>query len=127
MMVLATMHGMYSPEVLDHFERPRNAGQIENADAKVRLENPACGDVVELSAAVQSGQIVEIRFRAKGCVCAMACASAITEMVSGKSIEQAGRVSREELVKKVGGLPDASAHAGYLAVDALRELLRKIS
>jgi NifU-like protein involved in Fe-S cluster formation len=117
---------MYSPEVLDHFERPRNAGQVENSDATVRLENPACGDVVELSAAVRSRRIIEIRFRAKGCVCAMACASAITEMVSGKSMEQAGRISREELVKKVGGLPDASEHAGYLALDALREFLRRL-
>ena len=117
---------MYSPEVLDHFQRPRNAGQVGNADASVRLENPACGDILELSAAVRSGQIVEIRFRAKGCVCAMACASAITEMVSGKSIEQACQVSRSDLVKKVGGLPEASDHASYLAIDALRELLQKV-
>jgi nitrogen fixation NifU-like protein len=126
MITLATMHNMYSPEVLDHFERPRNTGQVENADASVRVENPACGDVLELSVAVRSGHILEIRFRAKGCVCAMACASAITEMVSGESTEQARRVSRLDLVKKVGGLPEASEHASYLAVDALRELLEKI-
>ena len=120
------MHNMYSPQVLDHFERPRNVGRVESADACVRLENPGCGDILELSMAVHSGQILEIRFRAKGCVCAMACASAITEMVSGRSIEQARQVSRPELVKKLGGLPEASEHASYLAMDALRELLQKI-
>jgi nitrogen fixation protein NifU and related proteins len=124
---LTTIPYMYSPEVLDHFERPRNAGQVRDADARVRLENPACGDVVELSAAVGGGKIVEIRFLAKGCVCAVACASALTEMVSGKSVEEAAQVSREELVRKVGGLPAASEHAGHLAIDALRELVRKLT
>jgi nitrogen fixation protein NifU and related proteins len=118
---------MYSPEVLDYFERPRNAGEVQHADSRVRLENPACGDVVELSAAVREGIIVEIRFLAKGCVCALACASALTEMVSGKSVSEAAQVSREELVRRVGGLPLASVHAGHLAMDALRELLCKLA
>lgn len=118
---------MYSPEVLDHFERPRNAGQVLEPNASVRRENPACGDVVELSAKVRAGEIAEIRFLAKGCVCAIACASALTEMVRGKSVEEAARVSREELVKKLRGLPAGSEHAGYLAMDALRELLRRLS
>ena len=117
---------MYSPQVLDHFAKPRNVGQVENGDASVRLENPACGDILELSASLRSGQIVDIRFRAKGCVCAMACGSAITEMVSGKSIEQACRISRLDLVREIGGLPEASEHASYLAMDALRELLHKV-
>jgi NifU-like protein involved in Fe-S cluster formation len=68
--------------------------------------------------------IAEIRFRAKGCVPAMACGSAITELIKGKTVEEARKVSREELVRKVGGLPQASAHASHLAMDTLAALLR---
>ncbi len=117
---------MYSTEILDHFERPRNAGQVQKPDAHVRLENPACGDVVELTAKVETGEIADIRFLAKGCVCAIACASMLTEMVRGNSVKGAARVSREELVNRLGGLPAASEHAAHLAMDALRELLRKL-
>jgi nitrogen fixation protein NifU and related proteins len=116
---------MYSPQVLDHFQNPRNPGAVPNADARVEIENPACGDVLELSARIESGRIEEIRFRAKGCVAAMACASALTEIVTGISVTDALQVQREEVLKKLGGLPEASAHAAYLAVDALRELLTK--
>jgi nitrogen fixation NifU-like protein len=121
---LITIEEMYSAQVLDHFQNPRNAGEIKNADARVEIENPACGDVLELSARIGSGRIVEIRFRAKGCVAAMACASALTEMVAGKTVREARELRRQDLVEKVGGLPEASAHAGYLALDALQSLLK---
>ena len=117
---------MYSAEVLDHFQNPRNAGEIQNPDARVQIENPACGDVLELSAKIEGGRIVAIRFRAKGCVSAMACASALTEMVNGRTLEEARGLRREMVVEKVGGLPEASSHAAYLAIDALRELLRNL-
>ena len=70
--------------------------------------------------------IAEIRFRAKGCVPAIACGSAITELVRGKNLDEARQVSREDLVRKVGGLPPASAHASHLALDTLAALLRKV-
>ena len=117
---------MYSAELLDHFENPRNGGVVENANVAVRLENPACGDILELSARVEAGQIVEIRFRVKGCVPAMACGSAITELVKGKSVEAAKGISRKELLGAVGGVPEASSHASYLAIDAMRALLEKL-
>jgi nitrogen fixation protein NifU and related proteins len=116
---------MYSPQVLDHFQNPRNPGVVPDADARVEIENPACGDVLELTARVANGRVEEIRFRAKGCVAAMACASALTEIVSGVRVSDARQVQREEVLKKVGGLPEASGHAAYLAIDALRELLKK--
>jgi NifU-like protein involved in Fe-S cluster formation len=124
-----TIAFVYSAELLDHFQNPRNAGEVEAPDATARLENPACGDILELSVRFEETKrkgkrIVDIRFRAKGCVPAMACGSALTELIQGKSIEQARQVSREELVQKVGGLPQASAHAGHLAVDTLAALLR---
>jgi len=120
------MNGMYSAQVLDHFENPRNAGELPNADVRVRVENPACGDVLELTVTMESGKIAAIRFRAKGCVSAMACGSALTEIVSGMSVEEARRLRREVLVDRVGGLPEASQHAGYLAIDALRTLLKDL-
>jgi nitrogen fixation protein NifU and related proteins len=117
---------MYSPELLDHFQNPRNVGDVEAPDVSAQMQNPACGDVLKLTAKLAGRQIADIRFRAKGCVPAMACGSAITELVKGKTVEEARQVSREELVRKVGSLPQASAHASHLAVDTLTELLRKL-
>ncbi|MFP5205010.1 MAG: iron-sulfur cluster assembly scaffold protein [Acidobacteriota bacterium] len=117
---------MYSPQILDHFEHPRNAGSLASPDAAARIENPACGDVLQLAIRVAGGRIEEIAFRAKGCVASMACASAVTELARGKSVEQARRVSREELLAVVGGLPPASIHATHLAIDALRAALDQL-
>lgn len=96
-----------------------------------QLENPVCGDVLELSLTLkknklEASRIADIRFRAKGCVPVMACGSAITELVKGKSIVEARQLSREELVQKIGGLPQASAHASHLAMDTLAALLRNL-
>jgi len=115
---------MYSPELLDHFEHPRNAGELADATVRVKVENPACGDVLELSAKIADGHINDVRFRAKGCVPSMACASAITELAKGKSMDEAQTISREDVTRAVGGVPTASGHAAQLAVDALRQLLR---
>ena len=84
---------MYSSQLLDHFEHPRNSGELPDADAQVRIENPACGDILELAIKVDAGRIGEIRFRAKGCVPAMACASAMTELAKGKSLARSQRRS----------------------------------
>jgi nitrogen fixation protein NifU and related proteins len=118
---------MYSPQVIDHFEHPRNAGTVADADATARIENPACGDVLELTVKIAKGRIAEIRFRAKGCVASVACGSAVTELVSGKTVIEAKKLSRDELVRAVGGLPAASTHASQLAMDALVAVLGKIS
>ena len=132
---------MYSAELLDHFQNPRNAGEIEAPDSVAQLENPACGDILELSLKLENlkweslelettkpeaKRIADIRFRAKGCVPAMACGSAITELVKGRTIKEARQLSREELVQKIGGLPQASAHASHLAIDTLAALLRNL-
>ncbi len=115
---------VYSVELLHHFQNPRNAGEVAAPDAFARLENPACGDILELTLKLDGRRVSDIRFRAKGCVPAMACGSAITELIKGKNVEEARQVSREELVRKVGGLPQASAHASHLAMDTLATLLR---
>jgi nitrogen fixation protein NifU and related proteins len=117
---------MYSAQLLDHFQHPRNAGELPSLDAQVRVENPACGDILELFANVHDGEIAEIRFKAKGCVPAMACGSLITEMAQGKTLAEAAEISREEVVAKIGGLPPQSGHAAQLAVDALRALVTNL-
>lgn len=117
---------MYSAQVLDHFEHPRNTGQVSDADASVQVENPACGDVLRLSAKIRDGHIADIRFRAKGCVPSMACASLLTEMVKGRSLAEARQLRREQLVEAAGSLPPASMHASHLAMDALAALLKTL-
>jgi SUF system NifU family Fe-S assembly protein len=117
---------MYSSEVLDHFEHPRNAGAVADCDASVQIENPACGDTLKLTLKLSDNRIEEIRFLAKGCVASMACGSALTELVCGKTVEQARELRREELVDAVGGLPRASIHASHLAMDALAAVLGQI-
>ncbi len=117
---------MYSPQLLDHFQNPRNPGEVADPDAIVQLENPACGDILKLSMRVKHGEIAEICFLAKGCVPAMACGSALTELVKGRTVEAASRLRREQLVQAVGGLPEASAHASHLAMDALGAVLKQV-
>ncbi|MGC2473836.1 MAG: iron-sulfur cluster assembly scaffold protein [Candidatus Sulfotelmatobacter sp.] len=117
---------MYSAQVLDHFQNPRHVGDVADADAAVELENPVCGDVIRLSLKINDGRIAEIRFKAKGCVPAMACGSALTELAQGKTISEARDLKREDLVKAVGGLPNASSHAAQLALDVLSAALAKI-
>jgi nitrogen fixation NifU-like protein len=117
---------MYSAQLLDHFQNPRNVGEIADADAVAEIENPACGDVLRLSLKASAGQITQARFKAKGCVAAIACASALTELVVGKTPKEARGVRREELIAAVGGLPQASTHAAQLALDALAAALSRI-
>ena len=117
---------MYSPQLLDHFEHPRNSGEVSNANASVQHENPACGDILKLSLRVVDDRIAEIRFLAKGCVPTIACASALTELVKGKTVQQARHLRREDIVNAVGGLPEASVHASHLAVDVLTVALKQL-
>ena len=114
---------MYSAQLLDHFQNPRNAGEVANPDAAAQVENPACGDVLKLTLKLVDGRIAELRFRAKGCVPTMACGSALTDLISGRSVAQARQLGRHELSQKVGGLPEASSHACHLAIDTLQTLL----
>src|SRR5262249_43968873 len=117
---------MYSPQLLDHFQHPRNIGEVRNPDASVQIENPACGDILKLTLSVRDGRIGEVRFRAKGCVPAMACGSLLTEFVQGKGVDEARELKREDLIQAIGGLPEASIHASHLAMDALRAALNQI-
>ena len=117
---------MYSAQLLDHFQNPRNPGEIPDPDAVAEIENPACGDVLRLTLKIRSGRIAEIRFKAKGCVPSMACASALTELVSGHTPDESRGLQRDTLIAAVGGLPQASTHAAQLALDALQAALNQL-
>jgi nitrogen fixation protein NifU and related proteins len=117
---------VYSARLLDHFEHPRNVGEIAGADASARVENPACGDIMQLTLKLAGGRIVEARYRTRGCVAAIACGSALTEMLIGLTPDEAGAIRRESLVGAVGGLPNESLHASHLAIDALQAALKQI-
>lgn len=116
---------MYSPKILDHFQHPRNARDLANPDISVQRENPACGDVLKLTLLIRDDRIAQIGFRAKGCVPTMACASLLTELAKGKTIEEARTLSGEELVTAIGGLPEASTHASHLAIETLTAALKE--
>lgn len=114
---------MYTPAVLNHFKNPRNAGDLPDATAEVEVSNPACGDVLKLSIRTANGRIEAIRFKASGCVTAIACGSVLTELVQGKSLEEAERITAEEIGRTLGGLPAESTHGAHLARDALLAIL----
>lgn len=117
---------MYSAQLLDHFQNPRNSGEVPDADAIAEIENPACGDVLRLTLKIEAGRIAEIRFKAKGCVPSMACASALTELVAGRTPGESRVLKRDALIAAVGGLPQASTHAAQLALDALQAALNQL-
>jgi nitrogen fixation NifU-like protein len=117
---------MYSEAVLDHFQNPRNAGILDAATATVSVENPVCGDILELSVRMEQGRIAEARFRTRGCVTAMACSSLLTELLRGKTPAEAGGITPEQMSEALGGLPPATLHAAQLARDAAQALAAKL-
>jgi nitrogen fixation protein NifU and related proteins len=116
----------YSQQVLDHFEHPRNVGELTDADAEARIEHPVCGDIMKLAIKVSDGRIAEVRYRTRGCVASIAAGSCLTEMIAGKSLQEAASLQREQLVDELGGLSNASMHASHLALDTLQQVLAKL-
>lgn len=117
----------YSEAVLDHFQNPRNVGDLPDADAEVRLEHPVCGDIMKLAVKLADGRIAQVRFRTQGCVASIAAGSCLTQLLAGKSPSEAAALRREQLVDALGGLPSASLHASHLAMDALAQVLTKLN
>lgn len=117
---------MYSEAVLDHFQNPRNAGILDAATATITVENPVCGDILELSARMDAGRVAEARFRTRGCVTAMACSSLLTEMMRGKTPAEISGITAEQISESLGGLPPATFHAAQLARDAVQALFAKL-
>ncbi len=114
---------MHSARLLDHFQNPRNAGELAGATAVAETSNPVCGDILKLWARVEDGIVAQVGFQCRGCVAAMACGSALTELIAGQTLEAARAVTAAKVEAAVDGLGSASKHAAVLAVDVLRKLL----
>ncbi len=112
---------------MDHFRNPRNAGELEAPDAVVEISNPVCGDILKLWVKVEQGRVVSIRFKCRGCVAAMACGSALTELVAGSDLADAEKITATAVEGAVGELETASKHAAVLAVDAWRAAVKKLT
>jgi nitrogen fixation NifU-like protein len=117
---------MYPPEVVEHFEHPRNTGDLPDPDVRVEAENPACGDIMRLTLKLQAGRVAEIRYKVRGCVASIAAGSALTEMINGRSREEMRSLARETLVRNLGGLTPESMHASHLAWDCLQAAIAKM-
>ncbi len=114
---------MYSPALLDHFENPRNAGQLPPPAVTVDVSNPVCGDMVRLSARFENGRVSEARFLAKGCTACVAMGSALTELIRGRDRNQLQTLREADIEAALGGLLNESKHVAVLATDAVKALL----
>lgn len=110
---------MYSDKVMDHFRNPRNVGEIENADGIGEVGNPACGDIMKIYIKVKDNRIEDIKFKTFGCGAAIATSSMVTEMVKGKTLEEAMNISNKQVAEALDGLPPIKMHCSNLAADAL--------
>ena len=124
---IAILVVMFSDAVLDHFQHPRNAGELPGADAKVEVSNPVCGDVLQLAVRIDGERITEARFLCRGCTTSIACGSLLTEQLRDRTLGEAGSLSAESLSQSLGGLPAATFHGAALAADAIATILRNIA
>ena len=115
----------YSETFKDHLSNPRNVGELADADAVAEQSNPVCGDRLKLSLRVSGGRITSARFLAYGCPPTLACGSALTVMLEGMSLEDAARLTRQDIARAIGGLPARKGHAAALAVETLRVALEQ--
>jgi NifU-like protein involved in Fe-S cluster formation len=116
----------YSETFKDHLANPRNVGELADADATAEQSNPVCGDRLRLSLRVRGKRIESARFLAYGCPPTLACGSVLAEMLEGLSVEDAARLTRQEIARALGGLPARKGHAAALAAETLRAVLLKL-
>ena len=114
----------YSEKVMDHFTNPRNVGEIVDASGIGTVGNPVCGDVMKMYLKIEGDIIVDVKFKTFGCGAALATSSMVTEMVKGKSIEDALKVTNKAVAEALGGLPPVKMHCSVLAEEALRSALK---
>ncbi|MDD2889500.1 MAG: Fe-S cluster assembly scaffold protein NifU [bacterium] len=114
----------YTDKVMEHFQNPRNVGVIENADGYGKVGNPVCGDLMEIYIKVEKDIITDIKFRTFGCGSAIATSSMVTEMAKGKHIDEAMKITRNDVANELEGLPPQKMHCSNLAADALHEAIK---
>jgi nitrogen fixation protein NifU and related proteins len=115
---------MFTETLLDHFQHPRNAGELPAANVRIQVSNPICGDVLRLAAIIENNSIREVRFLCRGCTASIACASLLTKSIKGRELPALSFLTPESVAASLGGLPPASFHAAQLAHDALQSLVR---
>jgi len=118
---------MYSALLLDHFQNPRNVGELPPPAVMVEVSNPVCGDILRLSVAFLEGRVVEARYKTRGCTASIAAGSALTEWLQGKSAAEIAALRQSDIENAVGGLSSESKHAALLCVDAARAALKKLA
>jgi len=114
---------VFTEKLLEHFEHPKNAGELPGASALVEVSNPVCGDILQLAVIIETGVVREARFLCRGCAASIACASVLTERMIGHTLQE---ISARQIAEELGGLPEASFHAAQLAADAAHAMLQKI-
>jgi nitrogen fixation protein NifU and related proteins len=114
------MTDMYTEKVLDHFRNPRNMGKMENPDGVGKVGNPTCGDVMVIYIKVKDKKISDIKFQTFGCTAAVASSSIATELVKDKTLDEALKLTRNDVANELGGLPAVKMHCSNLAADALK-------
>ena len=114
---------MYSEKVMDHFMNPRNVGEIADADGVGMEGNPTCGDAMQIFIKIENDRIIDAKFRTFGCGAAIAVSSIITEMVKGKTLNEALEISKEAVAQELDGLPPQKMHCSNLGADALRKAI----
>jgi nitrogen fixation protein NifU and related proteins len=117
----------YSTQFKEHLSHPRNVGDLVDANAIAEEMNPVCGDRVRLSLTVKDNRIESARYRAYGCPPTLVCGSVLTELITGKTTEEAKQLTRADLLNAIGGLPSRKHHAAALALDALHSALNRLS
>lgn len=112
--------GMYNEKVMEHFTNPHNAGTMENPDAVGSYGSPVCGDMMEISLKIEDNVIVDAKFRTFGCGSAIASSSVATDMIKGKTLEEALTLTNQNFVEELGGLPGAKIHCSVLSEQAIK-------
>lgn len=116
----------YNKNVLDHFKNPRNMGEMKNPDAEGIVGNPTCGDVTKIMLKVKDNKIENIKFLTFGCAAAIATSSILTTLAKGKTIEEAKKLTNQDVAKALGDLPPLKIHCSNLAADALQKAIRDL-
>ena len=111
---------MYSKKVMDHYEHPRNVGQIVGADGIGKVGNPVCGDIMKIYLKIKDNVITDVKFKTFGCGAAIATSSISTELVKGKTVEEALEITNKQVVSELDGLPPAKMHCSVLAEEAIK-------